>query len=173
MARGGRAWRGWFPVGGELTSGRPDRKEGIYFGAELDADHPRVRAGIAAARRQPLPRRPADLATTVLRWMTTMTELGRGGDARHRRSGSASPPDWFAEHLTADPTVLFRIFHYPPTTGRRRRLGRAASTPTTACSPCSPRTPRRAPGDRRDGGWIDVPPRPACSCATSATCSSA
>jgi isopenicillin N synthase-like dioxygenase len=46
MARGGRAWRGWFPVGGELTSGRPDRKEGIYFGAELRPDHPRVAAGV-------------------------------------------------------------------------------------------------------------------------------
>jgi isopenicillin N synthase-like dioxygenase len=33
MARGGRAWRGYFPVGDELTSGQPDWKEGIYFGA--------------------------------------------------------------------------------------------------------------------------------------------
>ena len=31
MSRGGRAWRGYFPVGGELTSGKPDRKEGLYF----------------------------------------------------------------------------------------------------------------------------------------------
>ena len=37
MERGGRAWRGYFPVGAELTSGRPDRKEGLYFGAELPA----------------------------------------------------------------------------------------------------------------------------------------
>src|SRR5262245_39183735 len=29
MARGGRAWRGFFPVGGELTSGKPDIKEGV------------------------------------------------------------------------------------------------------------------------------------------------
>ena len=28
MTHGGRAWRGWFPVGGELTSGAPDMKEG-------------------------------------------------------------------------------------------------------------------------------------------------
>ena len=35
MALGGRAWRGYFPVGGELTSGKPDVKEGLYFGAEL------------------------------------------------------------------------------------------------------------------------------------------
>jgi hypothetical protein len=37
MQLGGRAWRGYFPVGGELTSGRPDLKEGIYFGAEYPA----------------------------------------------------------------------------------------------------------------------------------------
>jgi isopenicillin N synthase-like dioxygenase len=45
MSRGGSAWRGYFPVGGELTSGRPDLKEGIYFGAELRDDHPLVKAG--------------------------------------------------------------------------------------------------------------------------------
>ena len=32
MPLGGRAWRGWFPLGGELTSGRPDWKEGLYLG---------------------------------------------------------------------------------------------------------------------------------------------
>jgi isopenicillin N synthase-like dioxygenase len=45
MAQGGRAWRGFFPLGGELTSGRPDGKEGLYFGSELPADHPRVQTG--------------------------------------------------------------------------------------------------------------------------------
>src|SRR5919197_1802727 len=45
MSRGGKAWRGYFPVGGELTSGKPDLKEGIYFGAELKEDHPLVKAG--------------------------------------------------------------------------------------------------------------------------------
>ena len=46
MAHGGRAWRGYFPVDGELTSGRPDRKEGVYFGTELGPDDARVRAGV-------------------------------------------------------------------------------------------------------------------------------
>ena len=27
MSKGGRAWRGFFPTGEELTSGRPDMKE--------------------------------------------------------------------------------------------------------------------------------------------------
>ncbi len=30
------------------------------------------------------------------------------------RSGSGCHIDWFERHLTNDPTVLFRIFHYPP-----------------------------------------------------------
>ena len=50
MARAGRAWRGWFPLGGELTSGVPDGKEGIYFGEELAARRDRL-----AARPQPVP----------------------------------------------------------------------------------------------------------------------
>src|SRR5579863_9495688 len=46
MAKGGIAWRGWFPVGGELTSGKPDLKEGLYLGTESPADDPRVQAGL-------------------------------------------------------------------------------------------------------------------------------
>ena len=57
MALGGRAWRGYFRVGDELTSGKPDQKEGLYFGAELPADDPRVLRRHAAARPQPLPGR--------------------------------------------------------------------------------------------------------------------
>ncbi|MFM8852711.1 MAG: 2-oxoglutarate and iron-dependent oxygenase domain-containing protein, partial [Acidimicrobiaceae bacterium] len=30
MPLAGSAWRGWFGVGDELTSGVPDRKEGLY-----------------------------------------------------------------------------------------------------------------------------------------------
>ena len=56
MARGGRAWRGYFPVGGELTSGRPDLKEGLYFGTELPDDDPRVLAGLPLHGRNLFPR---------------------------------------------------------------------------------------------------------------------
>jgi hypothetical protein len=40
MKLAGSAWRGWFPVGGELTSGKPDNKEGLYVGEDLnETDH--------------------------------------------------------------------------------------------------------------------------------------
>lgn len=113
MARGGRAWRGWFPVGGELTSGVPDLKEGIYFGAELPPSHPRVRAGTALHGPNLFPERPAELRATVLAYLEAMTRLGQAVLAG-AALGLGLERSWFADHLTTDPLILFRIFHYPP-----------------------------------------------------------
>jgi isopenicillin N synthase-like dioxygenase len=115
MARGGRAWRGWFPVGGELTSGRPDHKEGIYFGAELPPDDPRVRAGLPLHGRNLFPARPAELRETVLAFIAEMTTLG-ATVVRAIGIALGLDPQWFARTLTADPVVLFRIFNYPALT---------------------------------------------------------
>ncbi|MGH9212034.1 MAG: isopenicillin N synthase family dioxygenase [Acidimicrobiales bacterium] len=114
MARGGRAWRGWFPFDGELTSGVPDHKEGVYFGAELAPDHPRVAAGVPLHGANLFPAHPATLRPAVLAYLDALTALGHllvEGIAL----ALGLDHDWFATHLTADPTVLFRIFHYPPT----------------------------------------------------------
>lgn len=112
MVHGGAAWRGWFAEGDELTSGRPDHKEGIYFGADLDVDDPRVRAGLPLHGANLYPERPAGLGDAVAAWMGTMTALGQDV-LRGMAIGLGLPVDWFATHLTADPTVLFRIFRYP------------------------------------------------------------
>jgi len=114
MELGGRAWRGYFPLGGELTSGRPDWKEGLYFGAELGEDHPLVRAGTPIHGPNVFPDHPqlAGLRDTVLDYMAAMTRLGHAvmqGIAR----GLGLPPDYFASRYTAEPLVLFRIFDYP------------------------------------------------------------
>jgi isopenicillin N synthase-like dioxygenase len=107
LARGGAAWRGWFPLGGELTSGVPDLKEGYYFGRELPPD------------RRPMhgpnvwPRHPDALRPAVTEWMTAMEQLGQRVLSL-MAEGLGLPADFFATGLTADPTVLFRIFRYPP-----------------------------------------------------------
>src|SRR5258705_7072256 len=77
MALGGRAWRGYFPVGGELTSGRPDQKEGLYFGAELAADDPRVRAGRPLHGPNLFPDEPRELRAAVLEDRAALERLGR------------------------------------------------------------------------------------------------
>ncbi len=113
MVHGGRAWRGWFPLGGELTSGRPDGKEGYYFGAELPADDPRVRAGTPLHGPNLFPSSPPGLRTAVLEHLDAMTALGRAV-LRGMAVGLGLDAGWFDAHLTADPLVLFRIFRYPP-----------------------------------------------------------
>lgn len=112
MARGGRAWRGYFPVGGELTSGVPDQKEGLYFGRELGPDDPRVRAGLPLHGANLFPEEPAELRPTVLAYMAALERLG------HRlvaglALGLGLAESYFAERYTAEPLVLFRIFNYP------------------------------------------------------------
>ena len=113
MANGGRAWRGWFPVGGELTSGVPDLKEGLYFGSELGPDDPRVLAGRPLHGANQFPRDPAELGPTVLEYLDRLTTVGQAVLAG-MALGLGLDPGYFAAKLTSDPVVLFRIFRYPP-----------------------------------------------------------
>ncbi len=113
MALGGRAWRGYFPVGDELTSGKPDLKEGIYFGAELGDDHPLVKAGIPMHGSNLFPSKIPQFRQTVLDYIAAMTQLGHtlmAGIALSLGLGES----YFADRYTSDPLVLFRIFNYPP-----------------------------------------------------------
>ncbi|MDQ3011990.1 MAG: isopenicillin N synthase family oxygenase [Acidobacteriota bacterium] len=116
MALGGKAWRGYFPVGDELTSGQPDQKEGIYFGAELGAHHPQVLAGTPMHGSNLFPANLPLFRETVLEYMAEMTRLGH-----QLMTGIALSlgleDSYFAANpgcYTADPLTLFRIFNYPP-----------------------------------------------------------
>ena len=112
MERGGRAWRGYFPVGGELTSGKPDLKEGIYFGAELPDDHPLVRDGTPLHGSNLFPPEMPEFRETVLRYMEAMTAVGHivlTGIAMSLGLNRS----YFEEHYTREPLILFRIFNYP------------------------------------------------------------
>jgi isopenicillin N synthase-like dioxygenase len=107
MARGGRAWRGYFAVGDELTSGRPDRKEGLYFGAELDA---RVRAPLHGANL--FPAQVPELREAVLAYIGALTAVGHALMTGVALSLGLAP-SYLRERYTYDPLVLFRIFNYP------------------------------------------------------------
>ncbi|HEX6418264.1 MAG TPA: 2-oxoglutarate and iron-dependent oxygenase domain-containing protein, partial [Acidimicrobiales bacterium] len=156
MARAGVAWRGWFPLGGELTSGRPDEKEGLYFGAELPPEHPAVRAGRPLHGPNLFPEEPAGLRPAVLAWMAAMAALG---DLLLRlvARGLGLDPGWFASTVAAEPTVLFRIFRYPPTAaggwgvGEHTDYGLLTILAQDAHGGLEVRGP---------GGWIGVPAEP-------------
>ena len=112
MVRGGQAWRGYFPVGGELTSGQPDLKEGLYFGVELPDDDPRVAAGLPLHGRNLFPRQVPRLRELVLSYLDALTSVGQSVLAGVALSLGLDA-GYFAAGYTADPTILFRIFSYP------------------------------------------------------------
>jgi isopenicillin N synthase-like dioxygenase len=156
MERGGRAWRGWFPEGGELTAGRPDHKEGLYFGEELSPTDPRVVAGLPLHGPNVFPEDPAELRPAVLAWMEEMTAVGHRV-ASGVAQGLGLPADWFDRHLTAHPTTLFRIFRYPPRPPDDDGWGVAEHTDygllTLLAHDGTPGLQVRA----THGGWLDVP----------------
>jgi len=156
MAKGGRAWRGFFPVGGELTSGKPDLKQGLYFGEELGDDDVRVREGWPLHGRNLFPDADPALKPLVLRFMDEATQsahaiiegvaLSLGLDAQY-----------FRRTYTANPTLLFRIFEYPAAPVRDEAWGVGEHTDYGLLTLLAQdengglavRTPR---------GWIDAPP---------------
>jgi isopenicillin N synthase-like dioxygenase len=113
MSKGGHAWRGFFPVNGELTSGKPDRKEGIYFGQELDPSHPKVKSGTPLHGANLFPENPDELQSVVLEYINQVGDL-----AQTVLKGLALALEleetYFYDLYTQDPLILFRIFHYPP-----------------------------------------------------------
>ena len=158
MAAGGRAWRGYFPPGGELTSGRPDRKEGLYLGTELPADDARVRAGWPLHGANLWPDGVPGLRAAALDYMTAATRA-----AHALMQGVALSlgleADWFSRHYTAEPTVLFRIFRYPAQppgddgwgVGEHTDYGLLTLLLQDDVAGLQVRTPE---------GWIDAPPLP-------------
>jgi isopenicillin N synthase-like dioxygenase len=158
MPRAGLAWRGWFPVGGELTSGRPDRKEGIYFGAEHGADHPGVVGGRPLHGANLFPQQPARLRQLVLDYLDALTALGQRV-LEAVAVGLGLPRSWFRTRLTADPVVLFRIFHYPPSEPAVDDWGVGEHTDyglLTLLGQDGHAGLQVSTGD----GWLDVPPDP-------------
>ncbi len=156
MARGGRAWRGYFPVGGELTSGKPDQKEGIYFGTELGADDPRVAGGLPLHGANLFPAQPPALRDLVTRYMAAATSAAHA-IMQGIALSLALDADYFHRHYTADPTILFRIFHYPSTAAASEEWGVGEHTDyglltllaQDDCGGLQVKTSR---------GWIEAPP---------------
>jgi isopenicillin N synthase-like dioxygenase len=159
MPLAGAAWRGWFPLRGEVTSGIPDRKEGLYVGTEHSPDDPRVLAGTPLHGANLFP--PGPLGPAIVEWMDQLVPVAHAV-MRGIALGLGLPADWFERHLTADPTVLFRVFHYPALpdnadatefgVGQHSDYGLLTLLAQDACGGLQVQTP--------DGRWLDVPADP-------------
>jgi isopenicillin N synthase-like dioxygenase len=111
MLLGGKAWRGYFPPGGELTSGVPDIKEGMYFGTELELNDTKNGTPLHGQNLFPDEHVPK-LRPIVLEYLTRLTALGHGL-MRGFAIGLELQENYFKQSFGNDPTILFRIFNYP------------------------------------------------------------
>ncbi len=158
MAHGGRAWRGYFPVGGELTSGEPDAKEGLYFGAELSEHHPKVVARVPLHGRNVFPENVPGFREVVLEYIDAMTALGhRLMEALSMSLGLA--PTYLHQHFTSDPLVLFRIFNYPPL-GDRSEAWSVGEHTDYGLLTILLQDDSGGLQVRTRSGWVDAPPIP-------------
>lgn len=157
MAHGGTAWRGWFPLGGELTSGRPDRKEGLYLGEELGDTDVRVVAGWPLHGANLWPTRLPELRPAVEEYLAASVAAAEAL-MRGMALALGLSADHFVNGLTRRPTLLFRIFHYPPG-GEADDLGVGEHSDYGLLTLLGQDAHGGLEVRAADGSWIAVPPR--------------
>ena len=119
MRKSGLHWKGYFPSGDELTSGKPDAKEGIYFGEEYALDSVQVQNGLAMHGPNQWPSPQVVWKKSVLLYLEQLTALG----LRLMRGIALSlnlPSDHFERTFCQPkPFTPFRIFRYPGNDARQ------------------------------------------------------
>ena len=147
MAHAGTRWRGYFEVGEEHTAMVVDQKEGLYFAAERPDDARPLHGANLFPSEDDAP----GLRDAVLDYMAALKGLSHTvlmaiGEA------IGLPSDAFAAQF-ADPTTLFRCFHYPPHSDEYGPDSYPVGEVRNARSPRCPRAQRWPPRSR---GCIDV-----------------
>eukprot|EP01133_Synstelium_polycarpum_P005273 gene5273-6111_t len=113
---GSKEWRGYFRLGDELTSLKPDQKEGLYYISDMDAKSvDRSTAARCAHETNPFPEDSVvdGMKDTVLDYVNVMTELG------HTMMEAISlslglEPLYFADRYTSpNPFTTLGILNYP------------------------------------------------------------
>lgn len=159
MKNSGLAWRGYFPVGAELTSGKADQKEGLYFGKEHLDDHLGVQNSWPLHGKNQWPDHPLlkDFSEEVLQYLAEIESL-----ARDLMKGFAIsldlPDDYFAKRFQ-DATTLFRIFNYPKHKACSENLwGVGEHTDMGFLTVLHQDQSGGLEARLRDGNWIPIPP---------------
>lgn len=113
LQKGGWAWRGYMPWGGEGSNGLVDQKEGFYGGPELKPGVDDAIAGLPTYGNNQFPDADVpELRGLVLEYIDKVTELGLViSDAMSVGLGLAKG-DVREKLLCPEPIQLFRAFKY-------------------------------------------------------------
>ena len=124
--------RGWFPIGGEIldADGWPqgDYKEGLKIGYDLDASHPRVRAGVPLHGPNQW---PDEARLGLVRWKASMLAYYRAclklaRDLMHALALALDLPATYFDAWLTEPMATLAPLRYPPQP--RGQIGAAPHT---------------------------------------------
>lgn len=156
--------RGYETMGAQMLEPgtAPDKKEAIYFGEDLPADHPRVVAGDYNCGPNLYPEslgQPFRDACTVY----YKAALALAQDVMTALAlGLGLEPTWFDNFVRVDPSATLRLVHYPPTpvlapnergVGAHRDFGCVTLLLQDSVGGLQVQ-------DERTGNWLDVTPVP-------------
>ena len=154
LSSGGLAWRGYMPLYGEQTHGKPDMKEGLYLGPEHPDDHPKVKSSTPIHGKNQFPDSLPGLRPAALKYMDQVTQVGQ--NLMQVMSVSLGlDPQYIYDHLTQDPIIIFRLWNYLPSP-QKKAVGIDEHTDYGLITILK----QDAPGLQFHSpkyGWIDVP----------------
>lgn len=163
MAKSGRHWKGWFRLGGELTSGAPDHKEGLYLGDDLPLDHPEVVQGtlMHGPCQWPTLRNHPGFREDILKYLDELERVSHVVLSAIAESLSLQH-DHFDATFRPTPTRLLRIFQYPAPTDdtARARWGVGEHCDYGVLTVLLQDNVGGLEVKDRAGNWIPAPPLP-------------
>ncbi|HTZ79861.1 MAG TPA: 2-oxoglutarate and iron-dependent oxygenase domain-containing protein [Stellaceae bacterium] len=150
-------FRGYFPLGGEITDPAVggDVKEGFDIALDLPPDDPDVRAGKPLHGPNQWPA-GAEFRTALTRYYDALSELGRL-ISRGLALGLRLPEMFFAANLDR-PTAILRILHYPPQDAPIGPPGCGAHSDYGYLTILAQDEVGGLQVQNRAGEWIDAPP---------------
>ena len=155
MKKSGLHWKGFFPVGDELTSGKPDNKEGIYFGEEYAVDSAPVRRGWAMHGPNQFPEPAGRWRALVLEYLDQLTKLGLKLMAGIALSLGLAADFFETRFCNPRPFTPFRIFRYPKGSGN---MGVGRHTDYGVLTILKQDQVGGLEVELRDGSWLPAPP---------------
>lgn len=113
MNQSGTSCKGYMPFGEEITSGKHDQKEVIYFGEELDHNDSRVQRGLLLHGPNQFPTNPSTMKSIVLSYIEASIKTCQTimeGIALSLGLESS----YFYKMYTSQPTVQMSAVYYVP-----------------------------------------------------------
>lgn len=166
MRHNGKAWRGYFAVGDEFTSGLADNKEGIYFGKQDETNSSELLHGYNVYPKFMHNNQSYDMKLLIDNYMNEMESIGHALIQAIIVSLNLNiEEEQLSEYFSfQDPTILFRIFNYPPHSNDDNRIkdsyGVGAHTDygyLTILRQESDGLQIKLSSSRSEDGWINVP----------------